>query len=181
MKIEVPRAQVRLLQHALDTYASETMKIASVWRRFEDSELEWRPDARSQTVGGILKHELLSLRRFFGGFLGVPELEAEQVLPAQPTPSAYIQRLMEMAGPRLAFLASQDEAWWTTEVPFFDVHRERVWIFWRRILHSAHHRTQLCIYLRMLGKPMPAIYGPTADESWSGAEPTNSVEAAKRG
>ena len=180
MSLEVPAARVRLLQHALDTYASETMKIDAVWARFSDSELGWRPDERSQTVGAILKHELLSLRRFYGGFLGVPELAAEQVLPAQLSIAAYSERLLEMAAPRLAYLAVQEEAWWTAEVEFFDVRRERVWVFWRRILHSAHHRTQLCVYLRLLGKPVPAIYGPTADESWSGADPTHSVEASKR-
>jgi uncharacterized damage-inducible protein DinB len=30
--------------------------------------------------------------------------------------------------------------------------------------HLAHHRGQLTVYLRLLGAPVPAIYGPTADE-----------------
>jgi hypothetical protein len=33
----------------------------------------------------------------------------------------------------------------------------------------------------MLGRKMPSIYGPTADVSWEGADPTQSVEAAGRG
>jgi hypothetical protein len=40
-------------------------------------------------------------------------------------------------------------------VPFFDVERERLWIFWRRVLHTAHHRTQLTVYLRLLDRPFP--------------------------
>ncbi len=32
------------------------------------------------------------------------------------------------------------------------------------ITHMAHHRGQLSVYLRMLGVPLPAIYGPTADQ-----------------
>jgi hypothetical protein len=32
----------------------------------------------------------------------------------------------------------------------------------------------------MLDRPVPPIYGPTADVRWSGADPTQSVEAASR-
>jgi uncharacterized damage-inducible protein DinB len=35
------------------------------------------------------------------------------------------------------------------------------------IAHLAHHRGQLSVYLRMNDQPLPSIYGPTADESWS--------------
>jgi uncharacterized damage-inducible protein DinB len=30
--------------------------------------------------------------------------------------------------------------------------------------HAVHHRGQLSVYLRLLGVPVPAVYGPTADE-----------------
>ncbi len=30
--------------------------------------------------------------------------------------------------------------------------------------HSIHHRAQLGVYLRMLDIPVPALYGPSADE-----------------
>jgi uncharacterized damage-inducible protein DinB len=46
--------------------------------------------------------------------------------------------------------------------------------------HVVHHRGQLTVYLRMLDKPVPATYGPTADVTWQGADPTTSVEAAQR-
>jgi uncharacterized damage-inducible protein DinB len=32
------------------------------------------------------------------------------------------------------------------------------------ITHSAHHRAQLGMYLRMLDLSVPSSYGPTADE-----------------
>lgn len=32
--------------------------------------------------------------------------------------------------------------------------------------HLAHHRAQLTVYLRLNDQPVPAIYGPTADEGW---------------
>jgi uncharacterized damage-inducible protein DinB len=31
--------------------------------------------------------------------------------------------------------------------------------------HSVHHRGQLSVYLRMCDIPVPAIYGPSADEA----------------
>jgi DinB family len=85
-----------------------------------------------------------------------------------------------LALPRLGFLACQSEAWWLGHVRFFDVERERIWVFWRRVLHTAHHRTQLTVCLRLLGKPVPPTYGPTADVTWAGADPTLTVEAASR-
>jgi uncharacterized damage-inducible protein DinB len=33
--------------------------------------------------------------------------------------------------------------------------------------HLAHHRGQLTVYLRLNDRPLPSIYGPTADEKWS--------------
>jgi uncharacterized damage-inducible protein DinB len=31
-------------------------------------------------------------------------------------------------------------------------------------LHSAHHRGQMTVYLRLLGSRVPSVYGPTADD-----------------
>jgi len=177
---EVPAASEALLQHALETYASETNKVVSVWSAFDDSDLVFRPHPRSSTVGEILTHQLLSERRFFGEFLGAPEPPADHVLPVPLGVRAASQRAVELARPRLLFLARQPAAWWTTRVRFFDVERQRVWIFWRRLLHTAHHRTQLTTYLRMMDRPVPSTYGPTADVRWTGADPTSSVAAAGR-
>jgi uncharacterized damage-inducible protein DinB len=32
--------------------------------------------------------------------------------------------------------------------------------------HLIHHRGQLTVYARLVGVPLPSIYGPTADERW---------------
>lgn len=176
----VPRARVPILQNLLDAYASETNKVVSVWRGFDARDLLFHPDPRSTTVLDMLKHQLLSERRFFGEFMGAPEPPASEVLPPGNMPEDYISRIVERALPRLAFFAVQDESWWLDRVSFFDVTRERVWIFWRRLLHTCHHRAQLTVYLRMMNKPVPPIYGPTADVTWADADPTHSVEAAGR-
>jgi len=177
---QVPRAQFSVFQHILDTYASETNKVVSVWKGFADSDLPFRPQPKSSTVLDIMKHQLLSERRFFGEFLGSPEPNPAAVLPAELSVARLTERLAQLALPRLSYLAEQNESWWLNTSRFFDVERQRVWIFWRRVLHTAHHRTQLTVYLRLLGKSVPATYGPTADVSWEGADPTLSVEAAGR-
>jgi uncharacterized damage-inducible protein DinB len=33
------------------------------------------------------------------------------------------------------------------------------------LLHLAHHRGQMTVYLRLMGAKVPAIYGPSADDS----------------
>ncbi len=79
---EVPRASNPLFQHLVDTYASETNKVTSVWHCFDPSDLDFRPHPKSSTVADILKHQLLSERRFFGEFVGTPEPPPAEVLPA---------------------------------------------------------------------------------------------------
>jgi len=177
---EIPRAAVAARQHIADVYASEINKIASVWRAFEDGVLDYRPHPKSAAVGEIFRHELLSGRRFFGEFLGLPEPAAATVVPDPITVDACIARLGDLARARLPRLTEADERWWEERVAFFDVERPRIWVFWRRVLHSAHHRTQLTVYLRLLNRPVPPIYGPTADVTWSGADPTRTVDAAAR-
>lgn len=180
---QIPRAADPRWQHILDTYTSEINKVHSTWTAFADADFDFRPHPKSSTVRDILRHELLSARRFFAEFLGLPEPAAAVVLPPElnnaPRIAAFAARLIDFALPRLEFLAAQTDPWWLETVPFFDTRRQRVWIFWRRILHTAHHRTQLTVYLRLLNKPVPPIYGPTADITWQGADPTTSVEASE--
>ena len=177
---EVPRAASPAFQHLVDTYASETNKTASVWRMFTAADLVWRPHPRSGTVEEIMKHQLLSERRFFGEFLGSPEPPATEIFPVAKTIDGFADRLVQLAAARLGWLSTMGKGEWLRETGFFGVRRERIWVFWRRVLHSAHHRTQLTVYLRLLNRTVPPTYGPTADVTWSGADPTLTVEAAER-
>lgn len=177
----VPKASAPVFQHLLDVYAGETSKVDTVWSCFRDADLPWRIHPRSSSVLDVMKHQLLSERRFFGEFLGLSEPAPGEVVPRDATVGALRRRLSELAIPRLSALAARGEGWWLEQVPFFDVVRERIWIFWRRVLHTAHHRTQLTVYLRMLDRPVPPVYGPTADANWAGADPTTSEAAAGRG
>ena len=177
---KIPKAAAPVFQHLVDTYVSETNKVIAVWREFTNEELSYRPHRRSSTILEQMRHQLLSERRFFGEFLGFEEPDPSEILPSEQTVDGFIEKTSALASRRLDTLASKDEAWWLQKVRFFDVERQRIWIFWRRVLHTTHHRAQLAVYLRMLEKPVPAIYGPTADATWVGADPTNSADAARR-
>lgn len=178
---DVPRARLPLLHHLVETYVSETNKTAGIWSELRDDQLDFAPHRRSSTVRQILVHQILSERRFFAEFIGLAEPPVESLLPAGDPPpvSAYIGRLVGLARPRLAPLAAGDEGFWLDEVPFFDVRRQRIWVFWRRVLHTAHHRAQVGLCLRLLEDRVPPTYGPTADVTWSGADPTTTLDAAR--
>ena len=132
----IPRAHTPLLQHVVDTYASEINKVVSVWMAFTDADLDYRPHARSTTVEENFTHQLLSERRFFGELLSLTEPAAAEIAATERTVHGYRDRLVGLAAPRLAALASAEPDWWLQRVPFFDVERERIWIFWRRVLHT---------------------------------------------
>jgi uncharacterized damage-inducible protein DinB len=178
---DVPRA-ASPFQHIVDTYVSETNKLASVWSEIRDDQLEFRSHARSSSIRQILIHQILSERRFFAEFLGFSEPEVETLLPSGPAPpvQAYLERVVTLARNRLAPLARADQDFWLAEVPFFDVRRQRIWVFWRRVLHTAHHRAQVGVCLRILEDEVPSTYGPTADVTWVGADPTTTLDAARR-
>jgi len=133
----IPKADNPLFQHLLDTYVSESNKVASTWKHFTDVDLLYKPHPRSSAVGDILRHQLLSERRFFGEFLGTPEPAPDKVLPEPFTIESANSRLIELVLPRLDFFAVRPQSWWLETVPFFDVERQRIWIFWRRILHTV--------------------------------------------
>src|SRR3954471_445854 len=128
---DIPRSGNPADQHLLDVYASEINKTASVWHGFDDASLGFQPHPKSTTVGGIFKHELLSGRRFFGEFLGLPEPDAASVVPTPIAVDACVGRLGDLARARLLHLAAAPDTWWSGTVGFFDVERTRLWVFWR--------------------------------------------------
>ena len=182
---DVPQAAEPSFQHVVTTYARETNKTASVWRAVPDALLDFKPHAKTNSVRTILAHQLLSERRFFAQFVGTAEPPVEEVLPAgeRPGVAAYLEKYVGLARRRLPQLAAGTREWWLEERPFFGgLVRQRAWVFWRRVLHTCHHRTQVQSWLRLAGhEPVPAIYGPSGDVTWNEADPTYSLEAAKRG
>jgi hypothetical protein len=92
----IPRAANPVFQHMLETYVSESNKVASTWKQFTDADLAYKPHPRSSTVGDVLRHQLLSERRFFGEFLGTPEPAPDQVLPVVLTVESATDRFIEL-------------------------------------------------------------------------------------
>jgi uncharacterized damage-inducible protein DinB len=181
---DVPQAVEPVFRHVVTTYASEANKTASVWRAVPGELLDFKPHEKTNTIRTILVHQLLSERRFFAQFVGIDEPPVEELLPAgdRPSVSAYLDRYIGLTRRRLPQLAQATAAWWLEQRPFFGgLQRERIWVFWRRVLHTCHHRTQVQTWLRLAGhEPVPAIYGPSGDVKWDEADPTYSLEAAKR-
>jgi uncharacterized damage-inducible protein DinB len=180
---EVPRPTDPVFQHVLATYASETNKTASLWRAVPDDLLDYRPHEKTNTVRTIFVHQLLSERRFFAQFVGTEEPAVEELLPPgdRPAVADYLERYVGLARRRLPQLAAATATWWLEERPFFGgLRRQRIWAFWRRVLHTCHHRTQVQTWLRLAGRHVPAIYGPSGDVSWDEADPTYSAQAADR-
>ena len=181
---DVPQAVEPVFQHVVTTYASEANKTVSVWRAVRDDLLDFKPHEKTNPIRTILVHQLLSERRFFAMFVGTEEPSVEELLPSgdKPTVAAYIEKYVWLVKLRLPQLAIGTTSWWLEQRPFFGgLKRERIWVLWRRVLHTCHHRTQVQSWLRLAGQHVPAIYGPSGDVKWAEADPTYAVEAAKRG
>jgi uncharacterized damage-inducible protein DinB len=84
-------------------------------------------------------------------------------LPSVETRGEFLAHYAAASSRRLEELRTRAPEWFADEVTFFDVRRSRAWILVRRIAHSAHHRGQLTVYLRLLGRKLYSTYGPTAD------------------
>ena len=144
-----------------DTYETERLKTLSVWSQFRDDDLALRPEPRARTPREHMVHQCVSedawMTRMLGIDVGLPPL------PAPETRLGFLAHYAEASGRRLARLRAAPSAWFEEDTDFFDVRRSRAWVLVRRIAHSAHHRGQLTVYLRLLNQPLYSTYGPTAD------------------
>ncbi len=143
------------------SYETERLKTLSVWSCFADTDLHFRPAPRARTPLEHMVHQCVSEDTWMRQMLGIaPDAAA---LPAMESRLAFLHHYATLSTARRDLLAAKPEEWWAGEVPFFDVTRARAWVFLRRLTHSAHHRGQLIVYLRLLGRPVYSTYGPTAD------------------
>ena len=106
--------------------------------------------------------------------LTTPELDFSKgtFKPATMESAAQLVRLFDegaaQAGDALAGL--RDEAWqenWKLMMQGKNLFEGSRFLAYRQMFlnHLVHHRAQLGIYLRLNGQPVPAIYGPSADET----------------
>ena len=148
----------------VETYATERVKVVSVWSEFRDEDLPVRPrddDPRGRSVHEQMVHQCVSEDLWFRNMLGIDV--GAPPLPKQEARLEFMKQYAEDSGKRLAALLKKDEKWWEDDAKFFDVQRSRAWVLTRRMTHTSHHRGQLMAMLRMLGRDLHSNYGPTAD------------------
>jgi uncharacterized damage-inducible protein DinB len=134
---------------------------------------DWKPHEKSMTLGRLAQH-VAELPAWGGQTLGPGETDfATRQRAPKPTTSAELLTLFEdgisSLKAALSALGPEDLA----QKSYTMRHGEKVFIkvprgvFVRSILlnHVVHHRGQLSVYLRLLDVPVPAIYGPSADEN----------------
>ncbi len=144
----------------LDTYETEIMKTLTIWSAFPVSSMDFRPAAKSRSVIEQFEHQVQSEGKWMTGMMG---LNTGDPNPEDRTKPGFIEKYGNDARRRLEMLRAKDAAYWEAPTAFFDVTRSRAWVMTRRMTHSAHHRGQLIVYLRILNIQVPSVYGPTAD------------------
>src|SRR5512139_993352 len=164
---------MRLIDPLLMEFDREASTTRKLIERCPDAKLSWQPHPKSMTLGK-LAHHLAVIPVFVGTSLLAEGLDFATAPPAPPVPAttAEIVRSFEAACSAVkGAMARVDDAmatgnWTLSQGPVTLMTMPRI-AFLRTILlnHSIHHRGQLSVYLRLLGVPVPPVYGPTADEN----------------
>src|SRR3954469_1321114 len=143
----------------VDSYATERIKVLSVWSEFHDDDLSVRPrddDPRGRSVHEHMVHQCISEDTWFRTMLDI-DVDAPP-LPEREVRVEFIKRYAADSGRRLERLRETDDRWWQEPTTFFDVRRPRAWVMTRRLTHTAHHRGQQMAMLRMLGRDIHSNY-----------------------
>jgi uncharacterized damage-inducible protein DinB len=153
---------------------SEAAKSRRVLEQVPPGKRGWKPHERSMEFG-YLSDLVANIPSWVGMALTLDELDiAPKGGPSQrPAPlntSAELVAALDkaVAQARKALQSTTDahlETPWRLlaggqlafEQPRHEVIRDT-------FLHSAHHRGQMTVYLRLLGSKVPSVYGPTADD-----------------
>lgn len=161
----------QMLLGELEYEAAGTRKALE---RLPAGKFDFRPHPKSGTLGWLAGH-IANLWHWGtmtctkdGIDLAAPEYQER---PPQPTTA---QEAVEMFDRQLAELRAAlekvtDEQMmetWTLKMgdrTFFSMPRMAV-LRGTVFNHAIHHRAQLTVYLRMNDVPVPALYGPSADE-----------------
>jgi uncharacterized damage-inducible protein DinB len=162
-------------QFFIDTYDTERIKTLSVWSMFTDDDLFIRPhplEKKDRSPLEHMVHQCASEDKWFCNMFGI-DVDATP-LPEKETRLEFIKRYAEDSEKRFEMLKTKDKTWWEEKVSFFDAKRSRTWIMLRRIAHTAHHRGEQTAILRILGRNVHSVYGPSAD---SGGLPQNNAKA----
>jgi uncharacterized damage-inducible protein DinB len=162
-----------LIDSLLPEFDREMGLTRRALERVPDGQFDFRPHPTSVTLGRLAEH-LTEMPLWATTTLTQSDLEATLQRPAgykPPATRADVLALFDgcLKTARASLVNKTDgelAAPWTLKnngkevftMPKFAVMRNFV------LNHMIHHRGQLVVYLRMLGVPVPSIYGPSGDE-----------------
>jgi uncharacterized damage-inducible protein DinB len=157
----------------LSEFDAEVTKTRATLERVPEDKKDFAPHAKSMTLSKLAPH-VAELAGFGQSVLTTPELDFGKS-NYKPLPFESVAQLLRAfdegaAKVRAALKSTPDEAWtqhWKLSFhgkPIFEGSR---FLAYRQMFlnHLVHHRAQLGVYLRLNGKPVPATYGPSADET----------------
>jgi uncharacterized damage-inducible protein DinB len=134
---------------------------------------DFKPHAKSMPLGKLAPH-VAELAGFGHTILTTPELDfAKSSSTRLPFESAeqLVKAFDEGAAKvRAALKSTPDEAWtqpWKLSFQGKPIFSGSRFLAYREMFlnHLVHHRAQLGVYLRLNDKPLPATYGPSADDT----------------
>jgi uncharacterized damage-inducible protein DinB len=134
-----------------------------------EADFTWKPHTKSMALGRLAGHIAELGGKWAISALTTDKLEhtGESYIPASK--AALLERFDQEVAEVKAALAGFTPAKWDENWKF--VAGGQAWIdntkyfVWRTCVlnHMIHHRAQLGVYLRLLNKPIPGTYGPSAD------------------
>lgn len=153
----------------LDQEAQTTRRVLD---RIPEDHLGWRPHATSMTLGQLGLH-VAATPGVIAELLALDEVEPPHFGDnPRPATKAQILDAFELGTAKARnTLAEMDDSTAMKTWRIVKDGRElmalpRIGIARAIMLnHWYHHRGQLCVYLRMLGVPVPAVYGASLDEN----------------
>ena len=133
--------------------------------------LAWRPHAKSMSLGGLATH-ISSLPVWGATILSTAFFDLGTMPPAVHEKTSRGEILAAFDDNAKATRAGMDRTdaeyldRWTLKRGDLEMFSMPKVAAFRTFLmyHLVHHRGQLSVYLRLNEIPVPAIYGPTADE-----------------
>ena len=164
---------MRITDLLLQELNAETEKTRTTLQRVPSGKGDFRPHPKSTPLGKLAPH-IAQLGGFGLTILTEPGLDfATRNYTPLPFESAdQLVRVFDegMAKVRPALAAMKDEAWgepWKLSAGPRAIFEGTRFLAYRQMFinHIVHHRAQLGVYLRLNEEPVPATYGPSADET----------------
>ena len=160
-----------LVDMLLPEFDHEMATTRRLLERVPDDRLSWTPHAKSFTLGQLAQH-VATIPMWGTMTLTSNELDLAGGFTNPPAESraALVKLFDENSAKARSELTGKTDAElmapWTLKRgadTIFSMPKASVW---RSFVmnHLVHHRAQLSVYLRMQDVPLPAMYGPTADE-----------------